>query len=103
MKTQNQTNDGIEKRVSILEYQFEKVVVPSLARIESKQDAAIRQIDTLKYVNTHEFEGYKGEVEKKYATASDLRSNTKLLYWLLGLMGSIFLLGVAAFIGLVLK
>lgn len=79
--TQNQSNrnDDVEARVSLLEYQFGEVQ-KILNRIETKQDAAIRQIDTLKYVSTHEFEQFKQDVAKTYVSVDSNRP-MRTLFW----------------------
>jgi hypothetical protein len=100
--TVKQMREDIEARTSLLEYQIGQVA-KQLERIENKQDAAIRQIDTLKYVSTHEFEEKNKDNDKKYADKDAVRTISKLLYWVLGILASIFLVGLAAFIGLVLK
>lgn len=100
--TLKQIREDVEARVALLEYQFSQFS-KSLDRIEGKQDAAIRQIDTLKYVHVHEFEEYKKDSENRFATKASQASQSRLLYWILGLIGSIFLLAIAAFIGLVIK
>lgn len=100
--TLKQIRDDVEARVALLEYQFSQVS-KMLERIEDKQDAAIRQIDTLKYVSTHEFEQFKVDQSKIVASKESVASITKLLWWVLGILASVFVVGVAAFIGLVLK
>jgi hypothetical protein len=100
--TLKQIRDDVEARVALLEYQFGQVN-KILERIENKQDAAIRQIDTLKYVSTHEFEQYKADQSKVVASKESVASITKLLWWVLGILASVFVVGVAAFIGLVIK
>lgn len=95
--SQNQTNrnDDIEARVGLLEYQFREVG-KALSRIENKQDAAIRQIDTLKYVSTHEFDQFAKDVAKTYASAATVR-------WLLGLVGGVFVGVTLAIVGVILR
>lgn len=100
--TLKQQREDTEARVALLEYQFGQFS-KALERIEGKQDAAIRQIDTLKYVSQHEFDEFKKDVSNTYATITAQGSQSRLLYWILGLIGSIFLLAIAAFIGLVVK
>lgn len=102
MQKSPKARNDLESRVGLLEYQFNEIF-KKLDRMEAKQDASIRQIDTLQYVSTHEFDQYTKEASQTYATKTDLSGQSKLLYWLLGLVGSIFLLGVAAFIGIVIK
>lgn len=72
-------NDGLEARVSLLEYQFGEVL-KKLDRIESKQDSAIRQIDQLKYVSTHEFDQYIKDAAKTFVTVESIRS-MRTLFW----------------------
>ncbi len=100
--TLKQIRDDVEARVALLEYQFGEVR-KGIERIENKQDAAIRQIDTMKYVSQHEFEEHKKDSDKKYADKDSQRSVTRLLYWVLGILAAIFAVGVAAFIGLVIR
>ena len=80
-QSQSGRNDDVEARITVLEYQFSNQG-KILERIESKQDAAIRQIDTLKYVSTHEFEQYKQEVERRYVTNESNRP-MRTLFWTL--------------------
>ncbi len=94
-QTQSNRNDDIEARVSLLEYQFVEVQ-RSLGRIENKQDAAIRQIDTLKYVDQHQFDSFVKDASKTYASAATVK-------WLLGLFGGIFVGAVLAIIGVALR
>lgn len=94
-QTQTSRNDDIDARVGLLEYQFREVQ-KILSRIENKQDAAIRQIDTLKYVSTHEFDAYVKDASKNFASASTVR-------WLLGLVGGIFVGVILAIIGVALR
>lgn len=82
-QTQSSRNDDVEARLSIVEYQFtdfKGLVMKALDRIETKQDAAIRQIDTLKYVSTHEFDQYKEYIAKTYITHESNRP-MKTLFW----------------------
>lgn len=101
-KSQLQRSDKIEARINLLEYQFSQVM-KALESIESKQDLIKGTLDTLRYVEVKEFATYEKEAEKKFASKDELRNNTRLLYWLLGLQGSIFLTVIATIIGLVIK
>lgn len=100
--TLKQIRDDVEARVALLEYQFGQVN-KTLGRIEDKQDAAIRQIDTLKYVSQHEFDQYKKDSDSRYADKESQKSITRLTWWVLGILAAIFSVGIAAFVGLVLK
>lgn len=84
--------NNLESRVKVLEYQSVEVL-KKLDRIESKQDAAIRQIDTLKYVSQHEFDEYKKDAEKQFVTNESL-TPMKTLFWSII---SAVILGVIAF------
>lgn len=93
--SQAKRNDDTESRISLLEYQYSSQG-KILERIEAKQDAAIRQIDTLKYVSQHEFDSYVKDASKSYASASTVK-------WLLGLVGGIFIGSILAIIGVALR
>ncbi len=78
-QTQSGRNDDVDARLTVLEYQFTNQG-KILERIEAKQDAAIRQIDTLKYVSTHEFEQYKQDAARQYVTNESNRP-MRTLFW----------------------
>ena len=94
-QTQSGRNDDVEARLSLLEYQF-GAQTRALERIEAKQDAAIRQIDTLQYVPANEFNSYKDYAAKTFASGATVR-------WLLGLVGGIFIGAILAIIGVALR
>lgn len=82
-QTQTKRNNDVEARLTLLEYQhsdFKLIVMKALDRIEGKQDAAIRQIDTLQYVSQHEFDAYTKEASKTYVSAESIKS-MKTLFW----------------------
>lgn len=101
-QTQNNRNDDVEARVSLLEYQFREVQ-RGLGRIETKQDAAIRQIDTMDKVSNHEFDSYVKDASKTFATIADVNATKRLVYWILGLVGGIFIGVTLAIVGVVLR
>lgn len=69
---------GLEGRVRVLEYQI-GAQSKQLDRIEGKQDAAIRQIDTLKYVGQHEFDQFVFATNKRTNDLERLPSRVTLL------------------------
>lgn len=68
----------LEGRVGVLEYQI-SAQSKQLDRIEGKQDAAIRQIDTLKYVGQHEFDQFVLATNKRTNDLERLPSRVTLL------------------------
>lgn len=101
--SQGRTNDDIEVRVASLELRMSEILIPMLNRIELSQAAMKTSMDTMRFVPIKDFSNYQKEAEDKFATSKDLAGTNRLLYWILGLVGSVFMLGVAAFIGVVIK
>lgn len=79
--TTRKPRDNLESRLSIVEYKVDSYG-PLLNRIETKLDASIRQIDTLKYVDQHEFDQYKKDADIKFVT-NDANRPQKTLFWAL--------------------
>lgn len=95
MTAKKETKGDYEYRIGLLEYQY-KEIFRVLQEIKKKQDDAIRQIDTLKYLDQHEFDQYVKDAEKKFASASTVK-------WLLGLVGGIFVGTILAIVGVALR
>lgn len=101
--TDSKQSYDLEQRVGLLEYQFNQVVIPVLNRIETMQTSLKDTLNGLRYVETKEFDAYQKDAEGKFATKDDVSGTKKLVYWILGLAGSVFLILVAAFVGVALK
>lgn len=102
-QTQAGRNDDIEARVSLLEYQFAEVL-KKLDRIESKQDAAIRQIDTLKYVGQHEYDQFVKTTESRLNKVDTIKNRVALVEKIIfSLVGLVLILVLTAVVTGVLK
>jgi hypothetical protein len=87
-QTSTSRNDDVEARISLLEYQFASQT-KALERIEAKQDAAIRQIDTLKYVAQHEYDGFASSTDRRLNSLEGIKPRIvlieKVVYGFIGL------------------